>query len=75
MHFDRITHNPDVHAGKPCVRGSRITVTHVLSLVANGMTFQQIIEEYVDLEIEDVRQAVQYGAWLANHEHRPLTAP
>ena len=63
--FDRITANPDILGGKACVRGMRISVALVVNLVANGMSTTQIIEEYPDLEQDDVRQALQYAAWTA----------
>lgn len=57
--FDRITQNPDVLAGRATIRGLRISVAHVVNLVANGMTPAQIVEELPDLEEEDVRQRPQ----------------
>ena len=60
--FDRITQNPDVLAGRATIRGLRISVAHVVNLVANGMTPAQIVEELPDLEAEDVRQALAYAA-------------
>jgi uncharacterized protein (DUF433 family) len=62
--FDRITQNPDVLAGRAAVRGLRISVAHIVNLVANGMTPPQIVEELPDLEEEDVRQALAYAAAL-----------
>ena len=64
--FDRITFDPQVMGGRACIRGMRITVALILNLVANGMTTQQILAEYPYLEEEDVRQALQYAAWLAD---------
>ena len=63
--FDRITFDPQVMGGKACIRGMRVTVSLVLNLVANGMSADEIIEAYPYLEPEDVRQAVEYAAWLA----------
>ncbi len=60
--FDRITFNPNVLGGKPSIRGMRISVSLVINLVANGMTFHEIINEYPDLEIEDIYQALRYAA-------------
>jgi uncharacterized protein (DUF433 family) len=64
--FDRITLDPAVMSGRPCIRGLRIPVSLVVSLVANGKTGDDILREYPDLEQEDVREALQYSAWLAN---------
>ena len=72
--FDRITSDPRVMAGRACIRGMRITVSLVVNLVANGMTTDEIIEEYPDLEAEDIRQALQYASSLANEEIHPLRA-
>jgi uncharacterized protein (DUF433 family) len=58
--FDRITFDPDILGGKACIRGMRISVSLVVNLVANGMTAQEIIAEYPDLEEQDVAQALQY---------------
>ncbi len=63
--FDRITHNPDILGGKACIRGMRIPVSLIVNLVANGMTVEEIIDEYPDLEPEDIRQALRYAAWTA----------
>ena len=63
--FDRITHDPDILGGKACIRGMRISVSLIVNLVANGMTVEEIIDEYPDLEPEDVQQALRYAAWAA----------
>jgi uncharacterized protein (DUF433 family) len=72
--FDRITQSPDLLAGRATVRGLRISVAHVVNLVANGMTPAQIVEEFPDLEEEDVRQALGYAAALAQDELHTLRA-
>ncbi|MBN1248842.1 MAG: DUF433 domain-containing protein [Anaerolineae bacterium] len=63
--FDRITFDPDVLGGKACIRDMRISVSLVVNLVANGMTSEEIIEEYPDLELADIEQALRYAAWAA----------
>jgi uncharacterized protein (DUF433 family) len=63
--FDRITFDPNIMGGRACIRGMRITVALIVNLVANGMSIEEIIEEYPYLEPEDVRQALRYAAWLA----------
>ena len=63
--LDRITRNSKILNGQPCIRGMRVTVSLVLNLVANGMSTDQIIEAYLYLELDDIRQALQYAAWLA----------
>ena len=70
--FDRITFNPQIMGGRACIRGMRITVSLVVSLVANGLTSTEIIQEYPDLELEDIQAALQYVASLANEEIHPV---
>ena len=61
--FDRITTDPNILGGKACIRGMRISAALVVNLVANGMTAEQIIDEYPDLEPEDIQQTLHYAAW------------
>jgi uncharacterized protein (DUF433 family) len=72
--FDRITYAPDVLGGRATIRGLRISVAHVVNLVANGMTPQQVLSDLPDLNLEDVRQALGYAAALAKDELHPLRA-
>jgi uncharacterized protein (DUF433 family) len=75
--FDRITFDPQIMGGRACIRGLRITVSLILNLVANGMSAQEITRDYPYLEPEDIRQALQYAAWLAEdslREVEPLSA-
>ena len=72
--FDRITQDPNILAGRATIRGLRISVAHVVNLVANGMTPAQIVQELPDLEEEDVREALAYAAALAHDEVHPLRA-
>jgi len=59
--FDRITADPEVLGGKACICGMRISVSLIVNLIANGMTVDEIIAEYPDLEREDIRQALQWS--------------
>mgnify|MGYP000153636919 CR=1 FL=1 len=52
--------------GRACLRGTRVTVSLLLNLLANGMSPEEILEAYPYLEREDIRQALAYAAWLAN---------
>jgi len=70
--FDRITQNPNVLAGRATVRGLRISVAHIVNLVANGMTPAQIVADLPDLEEEDIRQALAYASVLAEDQLHPL---
>lgn len=63
--YDRITFDTNIMGGRACIRQKRVTVSLVINLVANGMSTEEIIEAYPYLEPEDVRQALQYAAWLA----------
>ena len=64
--LDRITADPAILEGKACIRGMRIAVSLVVNLLANGMSTDEIIAEYPDLEPEDIRQALLYAAWAAD---------
>ena len=59
-------------AGRAAIRGLRISVAHVLNLVANGMTTAQVLEELPDLEEEDIHQALAYAAAIARDELHPI---
>lgn len=54
--------------GRACIRGMRVTVSLLLNLVANGMSVADILAAYAYLEAEDIQQALQYGAWLAEEQ-------
>lgn len=66
--LDRITFDPHIMGGRACIRGMRVTVSLLLNLVANGMTTPEILAAYPYLEAEDIQQALQYGAWLADEQ-------
>lgn len=66
--FDRITFEPDKMGGRAGIRGLRITVGLVLSLLVDGATSEEILADYPDLQAEDIRQALGYAAWLAREE-------
>jgi uncharacterized protein (DUF433 family) len=59
---ERIAVNPNIHFGKPCVAGTRITVQNVLELIGEGISFDKIIQDYYpDLRVEDIRACVHYA--------------
>ena len=64
--FDRITAQPDVCSGQPCVRGLRIPVSVVLKHLASGKTPAQVVDEFPELEPEDIPACLHYAAWLAS---------
>lgn len=72
-HFDRITLDPDKCFGKPCIRGLRMPVSSILSYLGSGMTIEEILQEWPELEIEDVYQALGYAA--LSMEERIVTLP
>lgn len=71
--FNRITFDPRIMGGRACIRGMRIPVSLVVNLVANSMSTEEILREYPDLEAEDIRQALQYAAYLTREEVYPLS--
>ena len=68
--FDRITFDPAIMGGRACIRGMRIPVSVIVGQVAHGATFQEILEGYPDLQEDDIKQAMQYAAWLTQEEVR-----
>ena len=73
--MDRITVDPGIHFGKPCIAGTRITVQSVLELINEGLTFKEIIDNYYpDLTVEDIRACVSYAIALVSGEDIHLTA-
>ena len=70
--LDRITVDPEVCMGQPTIRSLRITVSFVLKQLASGQSPQEVLEAYPELEKEDLRQAMEYAAWLAGEYSRPL---
>lgn len=64
---ERITINPEQCGGRPCIRGMRIRVIDVLDLFASGLTSQQILDDYPDLEMEDLTAALKYAASRLDH--------
>lgn len=67
MHIDRITIKPDVCGGEPTIRGMRITVSHVLEMLAGSMTPEQILQDFPYLEKADIDASLQYAARHAAH--------
>ncbi|MCC7353081.1 MAG: DUF433 domain-containing protein [Anaerolineae bacterium] len=68
MTFNRITVNPNVFGGKPCIRGLRFPVSRLLGLLASGETEESILKAYPYLEAEDITEALRYAASLAEEE-------
>jgi len=72
MRFQRITVDPKQMDGVPCLRGLRIPVATVVSMVADGMSDRDILEAYPDLEPEDIREALRYAAEAVREREIPL---
>ena len=71
----RITTDPAVMGGKPCIRGLRVTVGTIVGLVATGHREDEILRLYPCLEADDIRQALSYAAWRAEEIDVPLSVP
>lgn len=63
--YPRITVEPDKCAGKPCIRGYRLTVEHILALLAEGTRPEELLAEWDFLEPEDIQAALRFASWLA----------
>ena len=70
--IDRITYDPNIMGGRACIRGMRIPVSVVVRQIAHGATVGEILEGYPDLEQDDIKQAVEYAAWLTRGESVPI---
>jgi uncharacterized protein (DUF433 family) len=68
----RITFDPQVMGGKPCIRGMRVTVGALVGLVASGKTVDEVLADYPYLEREDILEALSYAAWRAEEREVPL---
>jgi uncharacterized protein (DUF433 family) len=71
--FDRLTQQPGVMGGKPCIRGMRVTVGMIVGQIGAGQSIDQLLADYPYLEREDVMQALRYAAWRA--EEREIVLP
>jgi len=72
MTFTRITVRPDQMGGVPCIRGLRIPVATVVSMIADGMSHDEILRAYPDLEAEDIREALALAAEALRERELPL---
>jgi uncharacterized protein (DUF433 family) len=72
MTFERITHDPAVMGGKPCLRGLRVTVGTILGLLASGQSRERILQAYPYLEPEDIDAALSYAAWRLQEREEAL---
>jgi len=71
----RITRDPLIMGGKPCIRGMRVTVGTIVGLIASGANTQEILDDYPYLEKEDIQAALTYAAWRVEEIEVPLLMP
>ena len=67
--LERITIDPNICFGKPCIGGTRVWVSLILDYLANGMTPEEILEEYPQLTLEDIRAAIAYGTEMSRERY------
>jgi uncharacterized protein (DUF433 family) len=70
----RITVDPQVMGGKPCIRKMRVTVGTIVGLIGTGRTLEEVLKEYPYLEREDILEALSYAAWRAEEVEVPLAS-
>ncbi|MBF0518232.1 MAG: DUF433 domain-containing protein [Nitrospirae bacterium] len=68
LEFDHITFDPQIMCGRACIRGMRIPVSVIVGQIAHGASTDEVLSDYPDLEPEDIRQALEYAAWLTQEE-------
>ena len=67
--LERISIDPNICFGKPCIRGTRIWVSLILDLLVSGMNFEELLNEYPHLTEEDIRAAIAYGAEMSRERY------
>ena len=72
--FDRITQNPAVMGGKPCIRGMRVTVGMIVGQIGDGVSSEELLSDYPYLEKEDIMQALRYATSFLPIDIHPQTA-
>ncbi len=70
----RITLDPEIMGGKPCIRGMRVTVGTIVGLIASGHSIEDILESYPYLEREDVQESLSYASWRVEEMDIPLAS-
>lgn len=68
----RITHDPNIMGGKPCIRGLRVTVGAIVGMIACGRSHDEILRLYPYLTADDIREALSYAAWRVEEIEAPL---
>ncbi|MCP9902317.1 DUF433 domain-containing protein [Cyanobium sp. Cruz CV13-4-11] len=72
MLFPRISHDPAVMGGKPCIRGLRITVSTIVGLIASGSSRERILQSYPQIEEADIDESLAYAAWRMEEREEAL---
>jgi uncharacterized protein (DUF433 family) len=75
VQFDRITVDPEIMGGMPCIRGMRVPVATVVAMVADGMSTDEILADLPYLETEDIAEALRFAAETLRERELPLTRP
>jgi len=70
--FDRITLDPEICFGKPCIRGMRMPVASVLGYLSSGMAIKEILKSWPELEADDIYQALAYASWAMEESVLPM---
>lgn len=70
--LSRISFDPQIMGGKPCIRGTRVTVGTIVGLIASGYSTDEILSDYPYLTAEDVKEALSYAAWRSEEIEAPL---
>lgn len=71
--FERITQDPEVMGGKPCIRGMRVTVGMIVGQIGAGRSVEELLTDYPYLERDDILEALRYAAWRAQEREVALT--
>lgn len=73
--LDRITFDPLVMGGKPCIRGTRVTVGTIVGLIASGSSTEEILRDYPYIEADDIQASLAYAAWRSEEIDVPMGSP
>jgi len=74
MKFDRISHNIEIMGGEACIKGARVTVSMIIGQLGSGKSKEKLLGEFPYLSTEDIMQALQYVAWLADAREMEIVA-
>lgn len=72
--FTRITHDPEIMGGRACIKGTRVTVGMILTLISEGKPIDELLDDFPYLEHEDIMQAIAYAAWTVDAREAVITS-